>query len=43
MRNILDSGFQRFYDMGSAEGTQGLLQNIVKYLGSVGCMAAPPE
>lgn len=40
---ILDSGFQRYYGMTLVKGTQTLLQNFVKYLGSVGCKADPPK
>jgi hypothetical protein len=40
---ILDAGFQRYYSLGATEGTQKLLENFVKYLGSVGCKADPPK
>lgn len=40
---LLDAGFQRYYGMDSVGGTQTLLQNMVKYLGSVGCKAEPPK
>jgi hypothetical protein len=40
---ILDAGFQRYYSLGPTEGTQKLLENMVKYLGSVGCKAEPPK
>jgi hypothetical protein len=40
---IIDSGFQRYYGISPGEGTQKLLENTVKYLGSVGCRAEPPK
>jgi hypothetical protein len=38
---IIDSGFQRYYGMTPGEGTNTFLQNMVKYLGLVGCKADP--
>jgi len=40
---ILDAGFQRYYGMTAGDGTHTLLQNMVKYLGNVGCKAEPPK
>lgn len=40
---VIDAGFQRYYGMQPAEGTYTLLQNLVKYLGNVGCKAEIPK
>lgn len=40
---ILDAGFQRYYAVGDDVGTRTLLENMVLYLGLVGCKAETPK
>jgi hypothetical protein len=40
---VLDAGFQRYYAVGSGDGTSTLLGNLLMYLGNVGCHADPPR
>ncbi|MEZ4444492.1 MAG: hypothetical protein R3B72_35790 [Polyangiaceae bacterium] len=40
---ILDAGLQRFYGIGQDASTTHYLQNLVQYLGLVGCKADIPE
>jgi len=40
---IIDSGFQRYYAVGTDAGTRQFLQNMVLYLGLVGCKAEIPK
>jgi hypothetical protein len=40
---VIDAGFQRYYAVGYDSDTRTLLQNMVLYLGLVGCKADPPK
>jgi len=40
---VFDAGLQRIYAIGDDPGTLTYLQNLVQYLGLVGCKADPPK